>query len=74
MRVRVLAAHWGDCGPVICRREQVRAPSSCSRSSERGEKANVAIASNESFSKAHMFAAAGARQRLNLTSADGAAD
>jgi hypothetical protein len=32
---------------------------------EREEKASVAIASNESFSKAHMFAATCAR-RLNL--------
>ncbi|MGO9293571.1 MAG: ATP-binding protein [Streptosporangiaceae bacterium] len=34
---------------------------------EREEKASVAIASNESFSKAHMFAATCARQRRNCT-------
>jgi hypothetical protein len=32
---------------------------------EREEKASVAIASNESFSKAHMFARTCARQRWN---------
>ena len=34
---------------------------------EREERASVAIASNEPFSRAHMFAATCARQRLSLT-------
>jgi DNA replication protein DnaC len=38
---------------------------------QREERASVAIASNESFSKAHMRAATCARQRLSLTGSAG---